>query len=395
MKAMEEDGEREQEELRGQIRKLEKDVENYNQLLISYSNKMKDMENELKNERLVNARIEDMYKDLKTYGAGSTDAVPLPLSTINREKSNSTAQVSDIRPAAETLIGCGNCKLDGQCECMEQALNMSSLDPNTDSAPKRPHSPLSTSPTDSKRLRQGVGQGLKAEEEENEIDFTTKQPSSLLPVSSSSTLITTQTSANTTVEPCGFCTDNTACLCAELASGNPVNQDTERQTVPLLSQSSDMRKYITLATLPNFSFSRSSTTGLNSCANGPGTCIQCQTDPTSTLFCKSLAATRSPTISGRNDSKPADLCKSCDNSTTCCLKSSSTPQYSQPRTQAVTGPTLSCADAFTTLSRHPAFDRASDELGVWLPQLATVPKGMEGKTAFEIEAASVIGGVKE
>lgn len=57
------------------------------------------------------------------------------------------------------------------------------------------------------------------------------------------------------------------------------------------------------------------------------------------------------------------------------------------------GLTLSCADTFTTLSRHPAFDRANEELEAWMPQLATVPGSLE-RTAFEVEAASVMGVLK-
>lgn len=74
----------------------------------------------------------------------------------------------------------------------------------------------------------------------------------------------------------------------------------------------------------------------------------------------------------------------------------------------MTGPTLSCADAYQTLSRHPAFDQASEELGTWIPELRTIPGGrtsargqtgreersMEGLTAFEVEAASVMGVLK-
>jgi hypothetical protein len=61
-----------------------------------------------------------------------------------------------------------------------------------------------------------------------------------------------------------------------------------------------------------------------------------------------------------------------------------------PSTQSPSGPTLSCADTFTTLSRHPHFEEASTELGSWLPKLATI-EVLEGRTPFEIEAASVMG----
>ena len=60
------------------------------------------------------------------------------------------------------------------------------------------------------------------------------------------------------------------------------------------------------------------------------------------------------------------------------------------------GNTLSCADAFTRLSQHHAFPRASHELGSWVSQLTAVPgtAKTEGRTAFEIEAASVMSVLK-
>jgi hypothetical protein len=53
---------------------------------------------------------------------------------------------------------------------------------------------------------------------------------------------------------------------------------------------------------------------------------------------------------------------------------------------------LSCADAFTTLSRHPNFNRASDEISTWLPKLHTLPNPQDlARPAMEVEAASVMG----
>ncbi|KAL8793093.1 MAG: hypothetical protein Q9195_004299 [Heterodermia aff. obscurata] len=57
--------------------------------------------------------------------------------------------------------------------------------------------------------------------------------------------------------------------------------------------------------------------------------------------------------------------------------------------RAITGISLSCADAYATLSRHPAYERASEDPGAWIPKLATIPGGAE-RPAFEVEAASVM-----
>ena len=153
----------------------------------------------------------------------------------------------------------------------------------------------------------------------------------------------------------------------------------------------------------------------NPCANGPGTCAQCRADPNSTLFCKSLAASRSQSQS----QAPAGCCGGRGADGGCCQ---SQPQP-EPSTDAVPLPpltrggrktrssarptqdaaaasrnadaeppqptannaaahrtvTLTCADAYTTLSRHPAYERASAEITSWMPKLhasdSPVPPG--------------------
>ncbi len=56
---------------------------------------------------------------------------------------------------------------------------------------------------------------------------------------------------------------------------------------------------------------------------------------------------------------------------------------------------LSCADTYITLSRHPHYHRATDELDTWLGKLkTTLPTNEAGRPAIEIEAASVMGVLK-
>lgn len=76
---------------------------------------------------------------------------------------------------------------------------------------------------------------------------------------------------------------------------------------------------------------------------------------------------------------------------------SAQPPPSKPSTPNAL--TLSCADAFTTLSRHPNFSRASDDISNWLPKLHTLPNPRDlalaeargSRAAMEVEAASVMG----
>jgi len=55
---------------------------------------------------------------------------------------------------------------------------------------------------------------------------------------------------------------------------------------------------------------------------------------------------------------------------------------------------LTCADTYKTLSTHKNFDKATDDLGSWVGQLLPVPDQHSGKTAMEVEAASVMGVLK-
>ena len=399
MKIMEEEDEREQEALREQITKLETDVERYRQLLIAYEERMKAMESELYEERDIKESVQRELVSLRNSASVSTDDGPLPSRNSGSPKvSQSSPNAIDLEASAtEAALGCGNCNVNSRCECIEQAFDMGNLEEIvSDPTPKRPHTP--TISTENKRLCRG-NEAIKHELEENEIDFTTTKPLPQLTTSSSTCSIPAPAPTSSMMESCGFCQDGSPCLCAAIADGAPsISRENDRQIAHLLSQPSDMSKYVTPASLPSFSYSRSSTSG-DSCANGPGTCKQCQTDPNSTLFCKSLAATRCETA---NLNDPNTLATQqpapppCDNPNGCCRNATSNVQspfslsLDRSATHAITGPTLSCADAFTTLSRHPAFDRASEELGQWLPQLATVPQAV-GKSAFEIEAASVMG----
>lgn len=410
MKQMEEEDEKEQEELRSRINQLEADVENYNHLLVSWRERYQKLELDFSKEQQLRKNAENELHLLRSPQTSSTDAVPLPPRTIKDYTRINASGTQDSLQSPEPFskdvpMGCGKCSKDTRCECMEvlaamscakctkdshceciaQALEMSNILPDVSSTSyKRSHSPFST--TDSKRSRYTTS--TEAETEATEIDFTTQisahQPSTL----------TTTTSTSSMPAPampddsCGFCTDGTPCICAEMAADAAKKQDPYQKTQPAFSQTS------------------STNLTSNTCINGPGTCAQCQSSSSSTLFCKSLAATRPLPTSQLPPSTNFTL----ENPTSSHAGPSNFPSNptAAPTTQAITGPTLSCADAYRTLSRHPAFDQASQELGAWIPELKTIPGGsasvngqsgreeriMEGLTAFEVEAASVMGVLK-
>ena len=353
MKKMEEEDEREQEELRGQIQHLEEDVQKYHNMLLSWQQRCEGLERHVAEERRLRKNTEAESRLLSMSQNTSTDAMPLPLRRSTNHTHSApikpeTNEITDLTFSSEIAMGCGRCSKDSRCECIEQALALDSL--SSDPSPKRPHSPFVLQ-NSTKRLRQSPPTDFSSTEIDFTTDFSRSPPKTTLPSS-------IPQPAAQALDPCGFCSNGSPCICAEMVAEATATDYTYQATT----------------TLP--------TTVQNPCINGPGTCAQCQVSSTSTLFCKALAAAREP-----DSSIPSPFPA---------LKPKLQPNIPTMQTTAITGPTFSCADAFTCLSRHPAFDRASDDLGSWMPRLATVPasKGEEARkeerTAFEVEAASVL-----
>ncbi|KAG7289159.1 hypothetical protein NEMBOFW57_005522 [Staphylotrichum longicolle] len=100
--------------------------------------------------------------------------------------------------------------------------------------------------------------------------------------------------------------------------------------------------------------------------NGPGTCAQCLADP------------KPPTAAATTTPNGATL-----------------------------GLSLSCAEAYKTISSHRHFDEAADDIGSWLPKLRALPiprsgplgarggRGGDGRAPIEVEAASIMSVLKD
>ena len=354
MKRMEEEDRREQEELRGRIRQLESQVEEYSRMVMKWPERYREMEMTLGRERQLRQNAEIEVEILRKGMMNGTDAVALPprRSTQNEFVGEQGAKEEGANgPAGEFTQGCGKCSTT-RCQCIEDVFEMSGQsndDPNI-STFKRPHSPPST--TDNKRARQDSNFDDTAE-----IDFTaqfaTSRPPTLTTSVSSSSI-----PAIASLDQCGFCSTGGICICAELSKENDI------KPLPSLLPTS----------------SQESANGVVSSGpwvKGPGTCAQCLSNPKSKSFCKSVAAARSSTLSNLNH-----------------VNGTALPTTGQ--TNGVSEPTLTCADAFTTLSRHPGFDQATSEMSTWVPQLAAVrkPASRPDRTAYDIEAASVMSVLK-
>ena len=359
MQQMEEEDEKEREKLQARIQQLEADVDRYSRSIVSWSAKCQSLEDELSNERRLRTEAEERMEMYETIKFRADNVVPLRPRNARQEPisdpvTNQTGSEAAAGQKEDDFVGCGNCSIETRCECIEQAFDINDIASGaTGLTSKRPHSPASMG--GSKKAR--PSSALEVEpEEEREIDFTekfsTKRSAAL---TSTSNNVLTATAAP---DPCGFCQDGTPCICAQMAA--------------------EERRSYNGSKPPAQSTPKPSGPSENPCINGPGTCQQCRSDPNSARFCKSLAASRNNTKAQSSVAQPA--------ATVTPVTGSSSQESS---TQAITGVSLSCADAYATLSRHPAYKRASQDPGAWLPKLATIPGGIE-RTAFEVEAASVM-----
>jgi hypothetical protein len=273
---------------------------------------------------------------------------------------------------------------------------------------KRPHSPLHTPVTD-KRIKREPGECL-------EIDFTGIYASSK---SSATATVREENHSPTSAvaDPCGFCSDGTPCICAEVAAEQEQQQARSNANAVSMISRAAARQLDQFTPPPSegdvsMPVPVAAADGMSGCgASGPGTCAQCRADPNSTLFCKSLAASRA-----QSTGTPSGCCGAQTPGGSCCrsnttsvvpLRSSTRATRSraagmslplpQPMQKGPSGVTLTCADAYTTLSRHPAYERAAGDIGEWMPKLHASERGtnVEGRPALEIDAANVMAVLRD
>ncbi|KAI3318764.1 hypothetical protein HD806DRAFT_525969 [Xylariaceae sp. AK1471] len=321
--------------------------------------------------------------------SGHPQALPDAAGCGNCSSTGPCACIDDV--LANTTVDCGNCSLGTRCACFEAALDSSA--PVAETELKRKPSSISALAPEEKRQ--------KADMYPNEIDFTAmfsskKKVSIAEPVSTE-----THPGPQPSLPPresCGFCTESSYCMCAEAAAAQtlaPMGQQVQTPPPendigpsPMEVTSTGAVKLPRLSSLNRTSFQsvpKSSGCG----ANGPGTCSQCLRDPKSGLFCRSLAAS----FARETGNTTGGCCGGSAGGSGCC-KSANPPAQTY---NSSTGVSLSCADAYQTLSSHPGFERAADEIETWLPKLRAVPKPANtlGRTALDVETASIMGVLKE
>ncbi|KAL4894593.1 hypothetical protein BDV59DRAFT_13279 [Aspergillus ambiguus] len=381
--------------LKEQISNLSHEVEQCRGEMTWWRDRCHALEKEVSVER---SAKEAIVKEFRSSLSKPNQPSSQPATTSSSSSSSSSPTKEKQTDREEVPLGCNNCS-STHCQCIEDAFTMPGVE-RTDPSSKRPTTagPSRAEPE------------IKPDPEEMEIDFTTRfaAPSGQAPAHDDTAV------SSPAVDPCGFCQDGTPCICAEMAAQEEQRrrrrdsfENNRLAPIQNLSQftpppsEGDVRSEVTLPPISQ---------ATNPCANGPGTCAQCLADPRSTLFCKTLAASRSASVA----SSPSGCCGGKGPDGGCCQsRNSSNPSRSgtaaavaannnkaspsRPSSSATTPSlTLSCADAFTTLSRHPNFSRASDEISTWLPKLHTLPNPKDvaptgSRGPMEVEAASVMG----
>ncbi|KAK1964190.1 bZIP transcription factor [Colletotrichum sublineola] len=319
---------------------------------------------------------------------------------------DSCACANDI--LADTVTGCGNCTLGGRCACLEETIKSAII-----SDLKRAPSPSAVTSAEKRNRTEPT-----PPEEETEIDFTAMF-SKKAPVqqqqttTTSSSVIQSQSQLPSMAfkDSCGFCKDGSYCLCADTAMPLGTPATTEYGPPPAYSQQTqtpppsendavpppipmeiDADGAVKLrprpqATQPAAPVSRG-------CGpKGPGSCAQCLADPKSGLFCRALSANFERNGGGSG----GGCCGGAGAGGGCCKSESAPPRLP---TKAKLGLSLSCAEAYQTLSSHRNFEKAADDIGSWLPKLRAAPK--QGQTLpspsrlpIEVEAASIMSVLKD
>ncbi|KAI0110592.1 hypothetical protein F4776DRAFT_395111 [Hypoxylon sp. NC0597] len=305
----------------------------------------------------------------------------------NCDSSASCACVDEV--LASTPAGCGKCSIGTKCECLEAVLK--GPVPTSESELKRKPSSISSLAPEEKRQR-------IPESYPHEVDFTAMfSKKKDLPTESTLYQPVAQ-SAVIPRDPCGFCEVGTYCMCAETAAAQTLAPVSQQVQTPPPSENDVGPAPVEVT--PTGAIKLPGINSLNrtpiptarpsgGCGpKGPGSCAQCLRDPKSGLFCRSLAANFA-----RNAGKSSGGCCGGSNGSGCCKSAEGLAVPTEPSPSV----SLSCADAYKTLSSHRNFEKAADEIGTWLPRLRAAPQqaNTSARLPIEVEAASIMGVLRE
>jgi hypothetical protein len=193
-------------------------------------------------------------------------------------------------------LGCGNCKANGECPCMEEMAKISTPTNAFMAAIPlvQPMPRILTSP-----MKDLQGQTPPTDYADREIDFTA-QFSSKRPRLDTRPSIAFLTQTSESDSRCGFCTDESNCLCKDESLRNL--QEMQRNGDQILLPPRDWAR--AMASGAKLARNQSSATGQ------AGTCDDCQVNPRQRAWCQRVAQLRgsgndfipSPSSRSRNSS---------------------------------------------------------------------------------------------
>lgn len=193
--------------------------------------------------------------------------------------------------------------------------------------------------------------------------------------------------------PCGFCPKGTPCVCTSNGKVRRQSSTSTATAIPpiRMRMPSDFGEFpLSIVPVDQLSMKTKTESSVNrndtyECTGNPGTCMQCQNDPMSTLFCTTLASRvySSTTV----ESSRHSVCQDSTRTKTIPLRTPPssisgasgvrTPQIElppgTPSTTTPSGTFIPCSAAYQTLSRHKEFRRA--DIGEIISKLNT--RGMQ------------------
>ncbi|KAG7912460.1 hypothetical protein KL907_000662 [Ogataea polymorpha] len=270
-------------------------------------------------------------------------------SSGRRDRDSSSLSLQQISPApsnpsdSSRTSACGMCLKD-DCLCETVGIRKRENSINLDEFVPAPAVPL-------KRVK----------ESEQEIDFTNsfkraKKLPVLKPTEQNDMLFRSPNSASlgeenpeyskSTIAPedqCGFCSDDTPCVCREIAKQKEMVQMKDNLITSELNKNEKRAEN---------DVDNESEEEQPACTGNPGNCAQCQQDPMSTLFCTTIAQQAKPELHTPPTTAPKlDFPRRASSVT-------SLPALNELEINHPGKHFIPCADAYKTLSRHVNFQTA-------------------------------------
>ncbi|KAJ5995228.1 hypothetical protein N7481_002205 [Penicillium waksmanii] len=387
-----------------QITNLSQEVEQCREEMGWWRDRCHSLEKDVSIERSAKeALVKEFRTSLSASSSNKSPAIPdsVPLPPRKRPSTRSSRMEGVVSTSADrnkedvqqnVPLGCNDCS-QTHCQCIEDAFG-TPIDTHESSRSRYPPHGVG-SPE-----RENTEPDIKPDPEEMEIDFTSRFAAvPAQPTSSHSNHHHDSEATSPPVDPCGFCQDGTPCICAEMAA-----QEQQQQQQRGRRSSFENPRLAPIQSISQFTPPPSDGDVRSEVAPAPNAKLI----PEAPFFARRWQPPGQRAELHREEDaaaarEPAEADAACLEmpppprprvTTPPCLRNLPPPKPSTPNAL-----TLSCADAFTTLSRHPNFSRASDDISTWLPKLHTLPNPQElalaesrgGRAALEVEAASVMG----